>query len=89
MKKVLEILHVEHKTSKKGTAYSLAQCVIRNEDGSAQVGELFLDPSLKDTPKGLYEADWELAVDFDKRVTAKCVALRSVGAKVVPAARAA
>lgn len=84
MKKVLEILHIEHKTSKKGTAYSLGQCVIRAFDGSPpMVGEAFIPQEFKETAPGLYEAEFELAVDFDKRVMAKIVGLKPYKAQAV------
>lgn len=91
MRKVLEVLYVEKregvsKASGKPYSLHLAQCVIRGEDGSAIVGELSLADDKKETKPGFYEAVFELAADFDKRITAKLVSLVPVQARMQPKA---
>jgi len=93
MRKVLEVLAVErreYRNKKTGApgVLVLAQCVVREEGGRVLVGEALLPKELEDTKPGVYDAVFELVVDFDRRIASKLVSLNSV-ARVAVAPKAA
>lgn len=76
MKKHLEIIEVEERTSKKsGNKYRVCQCILVDAEGKKKVGELMVFN--KDIPlsEGTFLAEFDVAVNFDKNVTAELVAL--------------
>lgn len=92
MQKRLQILFAEEKSGKSkksGNDYKMTvcQCILTGE--KPQVGELVLP---KDHPlpvPGHYDATFELAVDYDKRIGARVVALHPVVANSKEALKAA
>lgn len=83
MKAVLEILSVEKRSgvSRKSAVPTpfemiVAQCVVHGE--KIQVGELVLPKGMEEPKPGRYSADFEVAVDFDKRITARLVKLNPI-----------
>lgn len=83
MQIVLEILSVEKRSgiSKKTgvpTPYEMtvAQCVVHGE--KIQVGELLLPKDMPEPKPGKYTGDFEIVVDFDKRIGGRLVKLNPV-----------
>lgn len=76
MKKYLEIIEVEERTSKKsGNKYRVCQCILIDSEGKKKVGELMVFN--KDIPlsEGTFQAEFDVTVNFDKNVSAELVAL--------------
>lgn len=75
LKKTLQVLQVEEKTAKSGYKYRVAQCVLKDTEGKIKVGELMLfNPDLP-VAAGEYDAEFEMVVDREGKVSAQVVAL--------------
>lgn len=79
MKKLVTILEVEDRTSKKsGNKYRVAQCIVKGEN--IRVGELMVfKPEIKVAP-GDFEAEFDVTVNFERQVSAELIALNPVKA---------
>lgn len=91
MKAILEILSVEKRSGisrKSGvpTPFEMvvAQCVVHGE--KIQVGELVLPKDMDEPKPGRYSADFEVSVDFDKRIGARLIKLNPIAAAGVKVA---
>lgn len=78
MRKELEILSVEEKTSKKGTKYFVCQCIVHHGE-DMKVGELSVFQKGITPAKGKFMAEFDIRVDFERRVGAELIALTPVG----------
>lgn len=83
MQKRIQVLFAETRSGrskKSGNDYSMTvcQCVLLGE--KPQVGELVLPKDHAVPAAGQYDATFELAVDFDKRIGARVVSLVPVAA---------
>lgn len=79
--KRLQILAVEERKSQKGNAYQVAQCVVQGEQ--IKVGELWhFNTKALALQAGEFFAQFEVAVDMDRKITAELTAL-------LPASKAA
>lgn len=77
LRKTLSILEIEERTAKKsGNKYRVAQCIVVGE--KKKVGELMIfNPEIK-AGEGDFFADFDITVDFERRVTAELIALTPV-----------
>lgn len=81
MKKRIQVLQVEtRKGAKSGKEFFVAQCVLHGDDGQVKVGELTVfNPEVGRTmAPGDYQAEFDVRVDFDRRLTAELIALHPV-----------
>lgn len=79
-KHMLEILYVQPKdgiSKKSGGEYHLrlAQCVVHMPTGEKLIGELSLPRELAETEPGRYIGEFEIAIDREKRIGSRLVAL--------------
>lgn len=91
MKAILEILSVEKRSgiSRKSAVPTpfemiVAQCVVHGE--KIQVGELVLPKGMEEPKPGKYSAEFEVAVDFDKRISSRLIKLVPISVAGVKAA---
>lgn len=91
MKAILEILSVEKRSgiSRKSAVPApfemiVAQCVVHGE--KIQVGELVLPKGMEEPKPGKYSAEFEVAVDFDKRISSRLIKLVPISVAGVKAA---
>lgn len=91
MKAILEILSVEKRSgiSRKSVVPTpfemiVAQCVVHGE--KIQVGELVLPKGMEEPKPGKYSAEFEVAVDFDKRISSRLIKLVPISVAGVKAA---
>lgn len=81
---ILGVNHLKGKSKTSGNDYHMAfaQSVITVTDKEGKptilVGELILPDNLKNTQPGLYDAEFELTVDREKRITARVSTLAPV-----------
>ncbi|WP_211450858.1 hypothetical protein [Collimonas antrihumi] len=90
-KTLIQILYVQKvagRSKKTGNDYDMrmAQCIVHKTDKDGQViplvGELVLPEKFKDIAPGSYEADFEVAIDQQKRVGSVVSELTPVRAAV-------
>lgn len=91
MKAILEILSVEKRSgiSRKSAVPTpfemiVAQCVVHGE--KIQVGELVLPKGMEEPKPGKYSAEFEVAVDYDKRISSRLIKLVPISVAGVKAA---
>ena len=86
---LVEVIAVDNKSgkSKSGSDYSMevCQCIVRGE--KVLVGELILPKGHPIPAPGLYRAEFEVAVSFDKRINGALKHLIPVKAAVAAGAR--
>lgn len=85
--KQLEILSIEQKKSKAGNAYHVCQCVVRGlKDGqpTIKVGELMVFNKDLQLSTGLFTAEFDVTVNFERQVTSELISL--VPLRTAPAA---
>lgn len=85
MKARIQVLRVEEKSgvSKKSQqpySMTVCQCVVHGDQ--VNVGELVLPKGHVSVVPGMYDADFAVAVGFDKRISGQLVALTPVAAEV-------
>lgn len=98
MKTQIEVIDVEHRSgrSKAGTDYSMhvCQCITRAMDEASgeikpRVGELVLPKGHEPVKPGLYEGEFGIAIDAQKRIGGRLIKLTPISkAAAVPAAGA-
>lgn len=75
MKKVLTVIEVENRTSKKsGRPYRVAQCIVHGEN--KRVGELMIFNDALEVKTGNYEAYFEISVNYERMITSELVSLK-------------
>lgn len=85
MQKVISILEVEERTSKKsGNKYRVAQCVVHGEN--KRVGELMIFNKDITVGEGDYVASFDVTVNFERQVSAELVGLTPVKSAQAPSA---
>lgn len=92
MKARVQVLSSEVKQGvgkKSGQAYRMdvCQCVVHGE--KIEVGELVLPRDHPPVAPGMYEAEFVISVDYDKRIAGRLVRLVPVAAVAVDPKRAA
>lgn len=91
---IISIIPIRGTSRKTGNAYEMfqAQCIVQTkgldqETGAPLppfVGVMTLANHLKETPPGLYEADFDLIQGRDNTVAARISTLRSVAPQATP-----
>lgn len=90
VQKRVQILFVEPRKSAKGNTYHVAQCVVFDKDGVPKVGELWSFNKELTIVSGEFHAEFEIAVDMDRKVSAALVAMHPISkSSAVPAAAGA
>jgi hypothetical protein len=85
IQKRVQVLYVEARKSAKGNAYHVAQCVVFDKEGIPKVGELWsFNKELTIVP-GEFHAEFEIAVDMDRKVSANLVAMHPLKSVSSPA----
>lgn len=99
MKNTIQILFVSKvagRSKKTGNDYDMrmAQCIVHKpnrETGEIEplIGELVLPERFKDTPPGMYEVEFEVAISQDKRVGSQVASIVPVAGRSAAASAAA
>lgn len=91
VQKRVQVLFVEPRKSAKGNTYHVAQCVVYDKNNVPKVGELWSFNKELTIEQGEFFAEFEIAVDMDRKVSANLVAMHPVkasSASVAPSAPA-
>lgn len=90
MKKHIEIIEVEERTSKTGKKYRVCQCIVVGIDGKKRVGEMMVFNGDLELKEGSFIAEFDVTVNFERMVGAELIRLvpfDSTQAGIVAAAR--
>lgn len=75
MKKHIEIIEVEERTSKTGKKYRVCQCIVVGIDGKKRVGEMMVFNSDLELKEGSFIAEFDVTVNFERMVGAELIRL--------------
>lgn len=83
----IQVIAVENrkgvsKSSQQAYDMDICKCVVTLADGRVDIGELVLPKGHAKVVPGVFEAEFQVAVGFDKRISGQLKELRPVSAEL-------